>query len=160
MQSERINEKTRRFYFNTGVKPANISNFLYEYHRKVGNVIRGTLCIPFDADDVPDGAEYVCCADYIEPYKDGFIIAEIRNTSMVSKYAIFKKPMTYDVEVMKDSYAAACEAVSECRASLGAFSCDDCGKYNTKKLCNLRGRAESLFTVLQRINPADAPLPI
>ena len=159
MQSELLNEKTRRFYFNTGVKPENISNFPYEYHRSVGNVIRGTLCIPFDADDVPDNAEFVCCTDHIEQYKDRFIIAEVRNTSMVSKYAIFKKPMTYDVEVMKDSYAAACQDVSECRASHVAFSCDDCGKYASKKLCNLRGRAESLFTVLQRINPADAPLP-
>ena len=78
---------------------------------------------------------------------------------MVSQYAIFKKPMNLDVEVMEDSYKSAREAVSECRSNLCAFTCDDCGKYNTKKLCGIRGRAESLFPVLQRINPANAPLP-
>lgn len=95
MQSERINEKTRRFYFNTGVRPENVFNppFPYEYHRKMGHVIRGTLLIPFDADDVPERAEFVCCGSDVDHYRrDGFVVAEIYNTSMSSKYAVFKKP--------------------------------------------------------------------
>lgn len=159
MQRERISERTSRFYFNTGVRPERVEAFPYDYHREKGHVIRGTLLIPFDADDVPERAEFVCCTSNIEQYKDMFIIAEIRNTSMVSKYAVFKKPINYEAEVLADSYVAACEATSKCRASRGAESCDKCGKYNSKKLCDIRGRAESLFTVLQRINPGNGPLP-
>lgn len=46
------------FYFNTGVRPHTIHNpeFPYEYHKKVGNVIRnGVFQIPFDCD-VPENA--------------------------------------------------------------------------------------------------------
>lgn len=94
MQRERINERTSRFYFDTGVRPERVFDppFPYEYHRQKGHVIRGTLLIPFDADDVPERAEFVCCCSNVDQYADGFVVAEIYNTSMVSKYAVFKKP--------------------------------------------------------------------
>ena len=47
------------FYFNTGVRPETVHNpsFPYEYHKKVGNVIRGgVLQCPFDCD-APEDAQ-------------------------------------------------------------------------------------------------------
>lgn len=91
MQREIISERTSRFYFNTGVRPERVSAFPYEYHREKGHVIRGTLLIPFDADDVPERSEFVCCCSNVDLYSDDFVITEIYNTSMSSKYAVFKK---------------------------------------------------------------------
>ena len=54
-----MNKKT--FYFNTGVEP-------YKHDPPVkihkGMILRGTLCIPFDCEDVPDGSEFLFASDY------------------------------------------------------------------------------------------------
>jgi hypothetical protein len=79
----------RTFYFNTGVKPQNISNFPYEYHKKVGNVIRdGVLQCPYDCD-APENATpmFLCSNPNLDESKyPDVIVREVFNTSMHSKY--------------------------------------------------------------------------
>jgi len=80
------------FYFNTGVKPQNISNFPYDYHKKVGNVIRGgVLQCPFDCEaPINASLKYLCDNPDLDSAKcDGVEVFEIFNTSLVSKYAYF-----------------------------------------------------------------------
>ncbi len=80
------------FYFNTGVKPSNVLNFPYDYHRKVGNVIRGTLLIPFDCD-VPDTATFLFACntpDLPESKNNNVQVAEMFNTNMCSKFAYLR----------------------------------------------------------------------
>lgn len=81
------------FYFNTGVRPESVSNFPYEYHRNVGNIIRGTLLIPFDCDNVPDGSTFAFACDdpSLEP-EAGYIVREITGGNIISKYAYFNSP--------------------------------------------------------------------
>lgn len=84
----------KTYYFNTGVRPETIQNFPYEYHRKKGNVIRGTLQIPFECEDVPDKAifRYAGAADCkLKDYPDvkGF---KILSGNLLSEYAFFKLP--------------------------------------------------------------------
>jgi hypothetical protein len=83
---------TKRFYFNTGVRPENVSNFPYEYHRKIGNAIHGTLCIPFDCNDVPENAkfEFACDTPTLKDYVQNYIVREIVGGNMISKYAYFR----------------------------------------------------------------------
>ena len=78
------------FYFNTGVRPERVSNFPYEYHREVGNVIRGTLCIPFDCDAPKDAKLLFMCGDDTLPREGDVIVREVFNTSSQSKYAYFR----------------------------------------------------------------------
>lgn len=86
--------KTTRFYFNTGVRPENVTNFPYEYHRKIGNVIRGTLCIAFDCNDVPENASFMNGYDNPNLYDNvpNVIVREVIGGNMVSKYAYFSLP--------------------------------------------------------------------
>jgi len=78
------------FYFNTGVKPQNINNFPYEYHRKKGHVIRKTLLIPFDCD-VPKDSEFLFASNYSNiELNDDMVVREIHNSTMLSKYAYFR----------------------------------------------------------------------
>ena len=87
-----VNKKT--FYFNTGVKPENISSFPYEYHKKVNNIIRGTLLIPFDCCNVPDNAIFKCASSTPNLYNniEGIIVREIVGGNLLSKYAYFIVP--------------------------------------------------------------------
>ena len=86
----------RVFYFNTGVKPANIFNppFPYEYHKKVGNVIKdGVLQTPFECEDVPEGETFMFACDnpaLSESKATNVIVREIHNSNLVSKYAYFR----------------------------------------------------------------------
>ena len=80
------------FYFNTGVKPENVSNFPYEYHKKVENVIKGTLCIPFDCDAPVDATLMFMCGDKNLPRTENVIVREVFNSSSPSKYAYFRLP--------------------------------------------------------------------
>ncbi|HLO91600.1 MAG TPA: hypothetical protein VK172_10595 [Lentimicrobium sp.] len=85
----------KRFYFNTGVRPETVFNppFPYEYHRNKGNVIRGTLLIPFDCDNVPDNASFYMACDnpeLPEAKNPNIIVREIVGGNMVSKYAYFR----------------------------------------------------------------------
>lgn len=81
-----------RFYFNTGVKPSNVSNFPYEYHSEIGNVIRGTLLIPFDCD-VPKDSKlmFLCDSNDACLESENVVVTEVFNSNMNSKYAYFKK---------------------------------------------------------------------
>lgn len=76
---------TKTFYFNTGVK-----YFDYPY-LCAGEVERGgTKQIPFDCADVPDNATFQFACDNPNLYPDsGYIVREMSNTSMCSKYAYF-----------------------------------------------------------------------
>lgn len=83
----------KTFYFNTGVRPANIHNpeFPYEYHKKAGNkIINGVLQIPFDCENVPDNAVFQYACDNDIPGDEHLLKREMFNTSIVSKYAFFK----------------------------------------------------------------------
>lgn len=82
----------KTFYFNTGVRPETVLNFPYEHHRKVGNVIRGTLLIPFECDNVPDDATFMyACGKNDLPIlgRADVICREIVGGNMCSKYAYF-----------------------------------------------------------------------
>jgi hypothetical protein len=84
----------KKFFFNTGVKPGIPLN---EIHRKnsiavplcTGQVwLNGTKQIPFECEDVPDNAVFKFASDC--PNADeGFIVREIHNSSLISKYAHF-----------------------------------------------------------------------
>ena len=81
----------KTFYFNTGVKiwnnphiPGGIDS---------GN---GTVVIPFDCADVPEGAKQLYCCDSPNitlhphiPADCDVIVREIHNSKMISKYAYF-----------------------------------------------------------------------
>lgn len=79
----------KTFYFNTGVRP--------ERHNppvklSKGQVLRGTIQIPFECENVPDGAEFKFAADdpSIAPY---YLAAKIVSGEIVSKYAFFQLPL-------------------------------------------------------------------
>lgn len=79
----------RKFYFNTGVKP-------HMNKGVAGGAIRGGVWqIPFECEDVPEGACFKCACDSKElPHSGNMIIREILNSEgMVSKYAYFTPPM-------------------------------------------------------------------
>lgn len=84
----------KTFYFNTGVRPETVNNpsFPYEYHEKIGNVIRGTLLIPFKCNKVPKGATFAFACDNPDLNPGQYIVREIIDSpGMASKYAYFKK---------------------------------------------------------------------
>jgi hypothetical protein len=87
---------TKRFYFNTGVRPETVFNppFPYEYHKKIGNVIRGTLLIPFDCNDVPENATFKCAASNPNLYDNipNIIVRKIVGGNLLSEYAYFILP--------------------------------------------------------------------
>ena len=79
------------FYFNTGVRP-----FIHNppVHIGQGEVLRGgTKQIPFDCDDVPEGADFMFACDNPELREskyEGVIVREIHNSVLCSKYAYFR----------------------------------------------------------------------
>jgi len=81
----------KTYYFNTGVRPENVINFPYEYHRKVGNEIHGTLVIPFQCEDVPEGAKFLYACDElrIDKTRTDVIVRKIISGNLYSKYAYF-----------------------------------------------------------------------
>jgi hypothetical protein len=86
----------KTFYFNTGVKPGIPSN---ERHIKGAKPV--PLCdgqvwlnvtkqIPFDCDNVPEGATFQFGCDNPNLYPESsYIVREMHNTTMLSKYAYF-----------------------------------------------------------------------
>ncbi len=84
----------KTFYFNTGVK------IWDNPHIKGGfDSGNGTVVIPFDCKDVPDGAKHLYCCDSPDviltshiPKDSEVIVREIFNSSLLSKYAYFIKP--------------------------------------------------------------------
>jgi hypothetical protein len=86
------------FYFNTGVRPENVQNppFPYEYHKSIGNVIRGSLCIPFQCENVPKDSEFVCACDNdnLHPGSKTIFVRKIaEGSNLISKFAYFRLPM-------------------------------------------------------------------
>lgn len=83
-----------RFYFNTGVRPETISNpsFPYEYYLEKGNVIRGTLLIPYDCDAPLDAEPLFLCdnPNLDEAKLSNVKVFEIKGGNMLSKYAYFR----------------------------------------------------------------------
>lgn len=75
----------KTFYFNTGVK---YSSFPYLF---TGQVLSGDAkVIPFDCENVPEGAVFVFGCDDPNLRPDaGYIVREIHNSSLRSKYAYF-----------------------------------------------------------------------
>lgn len=88
----------QRFWFNTGVDPAKTPGFPFEYHEKIGNSIAGgTLKIPLDVDDAPEGAALAFCSEYgnlkeNEIRRGEMTVREIRGGNMATKYAYFDIP--------------------------------------------------------------------
>lgn len=76
----------KTFYFNTGVKYSD-----YPFLCK-GQVNRGGVKqIPFDCEDVPEGKSFEFACDYPNLYPEaGYVVREIHNSTLLSKYAYFK----------------------------------------------------------------------
>ena len=83
---------TKTFWFNSGVKPWN-SSYLAPGDKYINNENH----IPFDCDDVPDGATFAFGAqvDNLEGYEN-YIVRKMKNTTMGSEYAYFKPPYKPD----------------------------------------------------------------
>jgi hypothetical protein len=84
--------KLNRFYFNTGVRPYTITNFPFEYHKRVGNVIRKTLLIPFECNAPENTAFMFACnnPEMPEAKQPNVIVREIFNSNLCSRYAYFR----------------------------------------------------------------------
>lgn len=86
----------RTFYFNTGVRPGIPANESHTPNTKpvalgAGEIWRnGTKQIPFECD-VPDNArfEFACDNPNVEGFGH-FLVAEIHNSALLSKYAYFQ----------------------------------------------------------------------
>lgn len=82
-----------KFYFNTGVNPYNVINFPFEYHKKVGDVIKGgTLQCPFECDAPKNSSLMFLCGnpDLAEGKAENVKVVEVFNTSLASKYAYMR----------------------------------------------------------------------
>jgi hypothetical protein len=84
------------FYFNTGVQPHSLGENPWRnnppYKLSKGHVLRGTVQIPFQCADVPDKAEFRFACDnpnLPEASLPCFVVREIHDSVMVSKYAYF-----------------------------------------------------------------------
>ena len=74
------------FYFNTGVKPWNTN-------AKDALFIKDEMNIPFDCEDVPEGASFAFACDDPNLYPESnYIVRHMFNTTMLSKYAYFNPP--------------------------------------------------------------------
>lgn len=80
---------TKTFYFDTGVKPYNFSPPVKLVE---GQILKGTVQIPFDCDNVPANAKFEFACDSPTPINNhgNYFIAEMKNTTMVSKFAHFR----------------------------------------------------------------------
>lgn len=82
----------RTFYFNTGVKPW-VNSYLAEGDKFINNERH----IPFDCEDVPEGATFAFGCDDPNLHPDaGYIVREMHNTTMRSKYAYFTPPYNHN----------------------------------------------------------------
>lgn len=78
----------KTFYFDTGVRYAD-----YPFLVKGQVVVDKNKLIPFDCDDVPEGAIFKFACDDPNLYPEaGYIVREIHNSTLLSKYAYFSKP--------------------------------------------------------------------
>lgn len=75
----------RTFQFNTGVKYSD-----YPFLSKGQTVSGDAKVIPFNCEDVPQNAKFEFACDDPNLYEgSGYIVREMFNTSMLSKYAYF-----------------------------------------------------------------------
>ena len=78
----------REFQFNTGVKLEN--NRMGPLKGRLAP--NGVWVIPFECDDVPEGATFEFACDSL-PVREGFIRREIKpGSGLLSKYAYFRLP--------------------------------------------------------------------
>lgn len=91
------------FYFNTGVTPNNRTDL---YGDQVWR--NGTIQIPFECDNVPDGAIFKFACDIPDLELDihpNRIVRKIHNSDLLSKYAYFdcpnKEKTTYTTNTTK-----------------------------------------------------------
>lgn len=76
----------KTFYFDTGVKPG------FGAVVMPGYIVRGTIQIPFDCENVPKNAIFKYACDNDTPPHPNMISRKIYNSSLLSKYAIFLIP--------------------------------------------------------------------
>jgi hypothetical protein len=80
----------KTFYFNTGVRRHTHNP---PVKLEPGYVDRnGTMQIPFDCEDVPEGAVFKFACDNPDA-APGLIVREIHNSALVSRYAFFTPPL-------------------------------------------------------------------
>lgn len=85
----------RKFYFNTGIKPWNMSHKRITHNMEKGNIfINNELHIPFECD-VEESAKvefmFACNnANHPESKSKNVLVKEIFNSNLVTKYAFFK----------------------------------------------------------------------
>lgn len=85
--------KLQEFTFNTGVKYG-VNPYADEHYRAVPAVGGGfVMVIPFYCYDVPESYKFVYACDNpnLEDKNPNFIVREIHNSKLISKYAYFKK---------------------------------------------------------------------
>jgi hypothetical protein len=88
-----MGELMKTFYFDTGVRPETVHSppFAWDYHKRIGNVVRDTLLIPFQCEGVPENAIFKFACDFPEADKSGqLLVVPIVGGNMLSKYAFFK----------------------------------------------------------------------
>lgn len=85
----------KTFHFNTGVRPFDHNPPAgMAYMKGFKDSGNGVYVIPFDCEDVPDGAAFKFACDYPDLYPEaGYIVREIHNSALLSKYAYFTKPL-------------------------------------------------------------------
>lgn len=86
-------KNTKTFHFDTGVK-FDPSYPDIKGHKWVPAAGGGLVkVIPFDCDNVPDGATFMFACDYddqTEALQSDVIVREIKNSALMSKYAYFR----------------------------------------------------------------------
>lgn len=77
----------KTFYFDTGVK-VNHDTVMMPGQIVSSNFVK---LIPFDCEGVPKGAVFKFACDETPPHCEHLLKFEIKNSSLVSKYAFFHK---------------------------------------------------------------------
>lgn len=122
----------KTFYFNTGVRPYAHTNpplGLMPYQ-----VIRGdTVQIPFDVEDVPECAVFRHASGHSEPEYPNWIVREIHNSGMCSKYAHFELqvPLSKSVAIEYRT-TVQCQDPETGKTGCWAFTGDDHRKTGTR----------------------------
>lgn len=78
----------KKFYFSTGVDSKTTD------HHILGGIDsgNGVICIPFECEDVPEGATFLfaCDSPNLRKEEKDIICRRIHNSSLLSEYAYFK----------------------------------------------------------------------
>ena len=89
-----LTPEKKTYYFNTGVK----QSLGFQTTNLGDKFINGELHKPFDCEEVPEGSTlaFLCTVDTIYRGQNLYIVREISNTVMESKFAYFTKPVVYE----------------------------------------------------------------